>query len=469
MVKLALAASVIMLFSIMTGCEDAIQDPPDDSGDDPRVNPNPPNANEMIVHQTLIGDADEWTSIWHIIDSGDGAFYFRGFYRDRYALGKLDDTGQEEWIYRSKYSVRDIVRLSGFSGDLANSLLSVGGYDSDIDGETDTGYVTLLNSAGNVIDELTFSVDAARVWLHAVAVSETSDTLCHLLAAGRAEMAGILYPYVARFTVSSDGTMQNLDEMIFLNEPTMYFDNVLFDFAQSPSVCYLSGGSYSDDTGYGNQTVYRLSEVLEIAWSADIVPEAGLQSWTSSGSGLLHLGNQVFLAGTTDIAKENNPSGGEYWEAAVVACVSTDGSVDWVRTVALSQYSESSDSCYLSDNILYVTGRCSSHLVTDTKARFGNALLLKVDPESGDVLSDLSFGSEHYASGFNDIIVRGGRAFAVGYTNARVVNGPYQGWFVVIDLNVAPVVARPSIEVPGPARDRQPRDRRHQWGGPSGE
>lgn len=444
---------VIALLSFGPGCKDTTQNPPDEPPVEEQTNPNTPNANELITLQRMMGDPDKKTSIWEIIDSGDGGFYYRGYYNNRYALGKLDLSGQEAWSFRSKYSVRDLIRIPDLSGGLSNSILSVGGFDSDFDGHYDLGYVSLVDRSGDLISELEFDNDAAAVWLSALAVSVSSDTLYHLVAVGGAEISGIYFPYVAQFTVANDSTISKTGEKIFTDLPAKNFRNIQFDLEQTPPVCYLQGDEYATATGYGDQSVYRMSDDLEIFWSQEIVAQEGFESWTANGRGFACTNNLLFLAGTTEIDKEENPTGGGYWDAGLIARLSTNGSVDWLKSIVLSQYSERFYSCCLGDGVLYVAGKSSALLKTETKNVFANALLLKVDPETGDVVSDHSFGSRYYRSQFNHVIVRGSQAFAVGYTNSEVDDGPYRGWFVIIDVSGTSIISEMSQPVMDHTRD----------------
>ena len=55
----AVGAFMIVLLALWTGCEDKMQN---HSGEE-HVNPNLPNANELIVHQVTFGDADYYREI----------------------------------------------------------------------------------------------------------------------------------------------------------------------------------------------------------------------------------------------------------------------------------------------------------------------------------------------------------------------------------------------------------------------
>jgi hypothetical protein len=441
---------VVALLSWWIGCEDTTESPADEPNGEEYVNPNAPNANGLIIHQRLIGDADEQSALWEIIDSGDGGFYFRGLYQDHFGLGKLDQTGQPIWTSRSGYSVDDIIRMSDLSGDLGNSVLTVGGFDSDFDDDDDIGYVSLFSSTGTLIDELVLSNDTADVWLNAVAVSEPSGDSYRCIAVGGTEIDRVLYPYIVRFTVSSDSTVRKTEEKVLADRPENSLRNIQIDRGQTPDVYYMQGDEYSMDTGYGDQFVCRLSDDLHISWGQDVVPQAGFASWSYDGKGFLRSGDDLIMTCVTEVDKETNPTSGGFWDAGVVARLSTGGSVAWVKTIILSQYTERFYSCRLSDGVLYVAGRHSSFLKTASRDMLGNALLLKVDSETGDVLSAMSFGNEYYHSQFNDVLIRGTQAFAVGYTKYEVENGPYQGWFVVIDVSGSPMVP----QLRGPEIDR---------------
>ena len=435
LMNLTLIVFVSLLCLVWSGCGETTQNPPDEPDEEEFTNPNIPNANELITYGSQAGEPDKRSSIWEIIDSGNGNFYYRGMKNSKYAVGKIDHSGQEIWSFRSGYKVRDCVRISGLSGDLGNSLLGAGGFDSDIDGTNDQGYVSLYNSSGDLIEELVISNDAAAISLCALAVSETTSDLVHLAAVGTAKISDAYYPYFARFTVASDSSMQVVESKIFMDGSTNNFRNIQFDLDQTPARCYLQGDEYSTDSGYGDQAVFRLSDEMEISWDQDIVPQTGLQSWTADGRGFLFSGDNLFMIGNTEFEKEVEPTSGGHWSAGVIACLSTDGSVDWVRTIVLSQYTDSLYGCTMADDGLYVVGSYSALSRTESENLYGNALLVQIDPETGDVTRELSFGNETYRSHFNDVIVQGDQAFAVGYTNYAVSGGSYQSWFVVIDLS----------------------------------
>jgi hypothetical protein len=426
------------------GCGD---DNPVSEEPDVFSNPNPPNANALIVDQKLIGDPDRETSLWEIIDAGDGGFYFSGDFNDRYALGKLDETGDELWKFRMRYAVKDHIRVAGLSGALENCLLTTGGADTDFDGNLDIGYVTLFSNDGTLLEELLVSSESASLSLLALDVAETAGDLAQVVVVGSAESEGEYYPYLVRLTVAQDGTLQMTDEKVFSAWPGKFFRNIQIDRDQSPARYYVQGDDQTEDGEYGDQTIYRVSDDLTITWSQDVVPEAGLQSWTTNGGGFSRSENSLFLTGSTEIEKATSPDNGGYWDAGFVARATTDGSTDWVKSITLSQYSERLLGCTVSDNALYVTGSASRFFrqVEGSRIWYANAVVLKIDPETGNRLADWTFGDEGYFSHFNDVMVRDDKAYAVGYT--KYVNSArgYQGWFVIIDLGAA------SLATPGPS------------------
>ncbi len=439
--RVGILITILAAFGFLSmgdGCKTPTEDSADVTVDTENLNPNSPNANHLITQQRLIGDSDKGTSIWAIIDSGDGGFFFRGYYNNKYAVGKLDASGQEIWVARSKYRPSDIAPLPDLSGELNNSLLSTGSFDSDLDERDDIGYVSLFTSGGELIDELVFEKDSAEVRLRAIEISSATDTLVELVGVGGALVSGVYYPYLAVFTVANDGTMSKMEDKLFMDHPDMYFNELAIDGEGLSATCYVRGGEYFEGAGYGNQFVFRMTEEMGMAWDQDIVSQEGMQAWSFSGEGLVCSSNFLYTALNTDFDKDVDPVSGGFWDAGVVARLSTAGSVNWVRTIVLSQYSEQLFDCCLSEGTLYVAGSCSNFMKSNSKEEFGNALLLRIDPNTGNTEATLSFGDVHYHSEFNDVIVRGTQAFAVGYSKYDVQNGPYQGWFTVIDAKGSP-------------------------------
>ena len=432
---LAITLVATVVLSVGGGCKTPTDESADVSTDQENLNPNKPNANQLITQQRLLGDSDKATSIWEIIDSNDGGFLFRGYYNNRYAIGKLDVTGQESWVTRSTYRVSDVIQLPALFGDLGNGMLTTGGYDSDFDERDDVGYVSLFNSAGELVHDLTFERDSASAWLRAIGISSASDTLAQLVGVGGVLVGGVDYPYLATFTVASDGTMAKTEDKVFMDRPNMYFNELAIDQNGISSTCYVRGGEYFEGTGYGNQLVFRMTEEIGIAWSQVAAGQEGMPSWSYNGKGFACSSNLLVSAYDTDMDKEVDPTSGGYWDAGVVARLSTDSSVDWVRTIALSEYTEEFFSCYVSGGSLYAAGVGSAFQKTTSKEELANALLVRFDLATGDQTATLTFGDEHYASQFNDVIVRGTQAYGVGYTQWELAGGPYRGWFAVIDVS----------------------------------
>jgi hypothetical protein len=138
--------------------------------------------------------------------------------------------------------------------------------------------------------------------------------------------------------------------------------------------------------------------------------------------------------GYTDVNKADNPPDG-YWDAGFIASLSFSGNMNWIETVTLSQYTERFSSSFLDNGILYITGKYSNFVIKESDEVFGYGLLSAVNPQTGDLISHMSFGDENYGSAFNTLFVDGTTVFAAGYTNYTVEGGTYQAWFVAIDIS----------------------------------
>ncbi|UCF04140.1 MAG: hypothetical protein JSV33_09305 [bacterium] len=426
--------SILLLTFLMiqlTSCEETIQ-PTDQSGEN--VNPNKPNANNLIVQETVLGDADKYSTIYEIIDAGDDNFLFRGYYHNRYAIGKLDRNGLLVWLFRSRYTIRDFVRIPDLGGVLDNATVVVGSYDSDYDGDNDIGYITLINRNGTLIDELVYSVDTVDVWLNSLDIITSSDTMYTFLAAGGAEVSNKEYPYVARFTISDDSIMTKKEQKVFFDIPDIVFTNIKAEPEQDPASCFVTGYQFNENEDIGEQKIIKLTNSLTAPWQQDIIPQDGYDSYSLMGRSLLCSNDRLFIVGYTDVNKADNPPEG-YWDAGFVASLSFSGNMNWIKTVILSQYTECFRSCFLDNGILYITGNYSNFVILESSEVFGYGLLSTVNPLTGDLISHMSFGDEGYSSAFNTLFVDGTTVFAAGYTNYANEGGTYQAWFVVIDIS----------------------------------
>ena len=458
----ALAVSLLLAALVCCGCEDTTQNPADG---DSAVNPDKPNANDLVIGEAVIGDPGEKSSIWAIIDAGDGGFYFRGYYHGRYAVGKLGSAGQSVWLARSQYSVRDIVRMDELTGPLRDALVSVGGYDKNLDDMVDVGYLSVYGNGGGPVGEIVCTNDTADVWLNAMDVLGTDAGVYHFLAVGGAAIGETGYPYLVEIDVEGDSTVVKRGEYILMDMAGLYLGDIIVHAGGTGTVVYCVGSKYPPAVDVRHQVVCKLTHTYAHEWSADIEPVAGHESQYNTGQASFLASPAIYFAGYTDYPKETDPPEG-YWDAGCIASISTGGQVSWLETVVLSKHSERYNECCLHGTDLLAAGKYAGYGLKESDRQFGYGLLSVLDPATGDIESNLSFGDERYLSSFNTIIVRDSRVFAAGYTN-EATSDSYQGWFVEIDLSAAALVdgIRPGTGRDLPYPVCEPREAREVSGG----
>jgi hypothetical protein len=174
----------------------------------------------------------------------------------------------------------------------------------------------------------------------------------------------------------------------------------------------------------------------EVLWTSHVVGYEGLDAHQTTGHSI-SLGNngKVYVSGSTDVNKDPGPSGGGYWRAGLVACLSANGNVEWKQRVVLSGFSEYYyDLCANSDGV-YAIGRYSSF--ARNGKRFGYGLLTRFDLTTGEVDYHMTMGDKTCRSSLFCLEVDGVTATAAGMTD-YYEGGSHQGWFVKLDLSSPP-------------------------------
>jgi hypothetical protein len=398
------------------------------------INPNKPNANSLIISQNISGDSSKGSSIYQIIDAGDGGFLLTGVLNSYNIVGKFNQSGGTIWTRRTFFRARDILRIPENTGHISNALLAVGGYDSDADGDTD-GNILLCNGAeGTLISELILDYDNYDVWLNTLVISSSSTDSCQYIGFGTAEVLGVYYPWAVRFTIDSTGVIFKREDTLYSSFPWIILDAACKNDDPSQTAYFLSGQRYLNDSTETNITLFGLSDSLNVIWNQDIIHRSGFTTSTYVGRGLITYGANLFVVGYTEFEKENNLSSGE-WDAGLIASITKQGQINWIKAFQITEYSERYTDCCTDGNFLWVTGDCSSFMFTESKGIFSNALLSKVSLTADTVFSHMSFGNENYKSGLNSIVVRGTHAYCAGYTNQQISDGGYQSWFTEIDIS----------------------------------
>jgi hypothetical protein len=445
-----IAGITVLAFISNTGCEEATS-PEQQQVQQDKSNPNSPNANNAIVYEHVFGDRAKRNSIWMVDDDGAGGYYFAGLIDSYYSFGRIGPKGAAQWSERVSYNPRDIKVLTASMTPAFSGFLGVGGRDVDGSGGSDYGYVGLFNSTGTLADELMFSSTDGDVWLNSI--EHLADTT--FVVAGGREIASTEYPFLARISVSSDGLLIKHEEATGSSLPDVYFSELLrMDPSQTgPTTDFLAVGRRTPGGGAGRITVHRFTvdthslNPVTMAWTQEIVVYAGLETHAYTGKSAVFDGQHLYVAGSTEHAKEPRPSGGGYWRAGLVASVSLVGDVEWTRVVNLSEYSDELVSAFLAQDGLYAVGAYSRFHNNPTDRNFGYGLLSKLDPSTGSVLANMTFGDASYSSGLNTVVVKPGVARSTGWKNFRESSSGMYCWYAEIDVSGTSRLAIPGGEV----------------------
>lgn len=422
-----LAALLIALLTVLSSCskDDPVEPPPPP---DP-VNPNQPNSNAAIVSQQVFGETALKSRVNTMEPVVTGGYFFGGEHNSRVGIGRLDRTGVLEWFTRTDFEVRDIFVF----GD---NLIVVGALDIDDDGESERGYVGVYDGDGLPVDVIEYTGGGADVWFNAVA-PVTDRTL---VAAGGRRANGERVPFVALVSVDIDGFLQQVTEAAISGVDGVIFDNV----AAHPSLAltfFATGDNAPPDLETENISVHRVAIhvgrpfTFSVEWSADIIAFPGLSTLTGTGDRLVVDGSHVYVVGHTNEIK-GKLGNTDLWDSGLAARLTTEGDVDWVTSVSLSQQSEHLFGAHLDGGRLYAVGEFAAFVTSGRLLSYG--LLCEIDAETGALGKGMSFGSKTYGSEFSAVDKVGGAVICGGSTKQVQADGGRQLWFAEIDPDKVP-------------------------------
>ena len=423
------ATFLALFLGLFAGCID--EDNPT-APETPR-NPDLPNANAMVRYHRIDGDTAKRSSIYDLIDVGDNTSFGVELHNGVLAVTRLPADGVPIWTRRTGYSLRSAQRFDTLWNGLPTVCLAVGGSDSDGNGALDEGWVSLIDLDGGLVSELTLTPPDVELWLNDIAVTAVDLDVCEFLAVGGIEgPGGPVYPVVVQVALSSTGEPSLIQSHVYANLPGVLFGNVEHDPADALAATYASGNLFASDGSVISLVVVGLSPSLQLDWRQDLFPEETYQTSMGGVGGSLRLedGN-LYVVGGALVQKGTE---GDLWSAGLIAALSADGSLQWLRVVTLTAHGEHFQRCIVDGPYVYVSGQCASFLIRDTNQEFGYALLSRVERLTGNFLDNWSFGDRDCSSGFNTVMVRGDRAFGGGWTHGYVDGGSFQSWYVDVDL-----------------------------------
>jgi hypothetical protein len=251
--------------------------------------------------------------------------------------------------------------------------------------------------------------------------SETASEV-EIVGVGGAENNGEVYPFVVRFSVGSDNSLEVLSTKILFELPGSYFDEVRIDGSEN---VYTSGSTEVGESCH--PFVWSLTDSLVVNWSVEMLHEG---VGCSGVNELSLVANTLYAAGKLYVKRND-----QLWSDGLLASLSLDGQVNWMKKLALSKYADTYNDCFADGNALYAVGSISGYEWINTRRLYGFALLTKLDALTGDVQYHRNFGSCIYGSSFYDFMMIGQQAYCVGFTHFGVSTHGYQGWFTHIDLS----------------------------------
>ncbi len=256
--------------------------------------------------------------------------------------------------------------------------------------------------------------------------------------------------------MSSDGALIKHEETTISSLSDVYFSETLrADVSQTgPTTDFFAVGMRDPSGGEADRvTVHRFTvdtyalDPLTMGWTQEIVLYTGLETFAYTGKSAAYDGQHLYVAGSTDHAKEPRPAGGGYWEAGFVASLSPVGDLEWTQVVNLSEYTDEFFSVFLGQGGLYVVGAYSAFHNNPSNRNFGYGLLSKLDPGTGSVLANMTFGDPSYMSGLNTVFVKPGIARCAGRKNYRESSSGMYCWYAEIDVRGTSRLAIPGGEV----------------------
>ncbi len=409
--------------------------------DEQPINPDKPNANGLIVSQTTFGDVEKGSSISLLTPEPGGGYYFAGIHDSRYGVGHLSATGGLLWFTRTGYGVRDICPLPP-TAIVPNALVTVWSVDTDGDDESDIGYVSLYGSTGSLLDQVFYAADTSDLWLNAIAPISDST----FVVVGGEWTAGGSAPFIATVALTSPDQIEKRHHSVIDAIPERLFDNVVIDASES-SDSELSFYVLSDGTGSQSEDrtigVHKISTALPalipwtVEWSREIIVASGLGTYAYNGDALSFFQDNLYLVGQADDpGKEPRPSNGGYWDSGLAASLTPTGGLRWLTSVALTGHSERFARITTGPDGLYAVGQGA--VFSQAEQQFGYGLISKIALETGEAVSNMTFGTDSYCSSFSDAVISGNMISCGGWTQYESAGAGYLAWFCEIDVSNPP-------------------------------
>ncbi len=425
------------------------------------ANPNKPNANARIISEIVIGDSTKTSWVSSIDAASSGPYCFHGGVNDQQGVGVLGSGGSLVCFEPTDYWLAGVRALSPAS-PAPGCFVVAGRHDANGDGLSDRSDFALFTNSGELLDRLQVASDTSDVVLSGLAPLTDST----FIAVGREQRGTLRFPYIALFAVTPDRHVALRARTVLESQPGRWLDEVaVFPPAAGDDglfLCALSISATEPAEVAGIRATLPDLSGASVEWHRQPVsgtgPNVGLYAIT-------RIGDNVFVVGRTgDTRKQPAPASGGYWPSGLAASYTRGGDLRWLTVVNLSSYSDVFFGIAATPTAIYAVGHGSA-VMGLANARddevFGYGLISVLDPNSGQVIKNLTLGQDTYESSFNSAAYVDGALTCVGWTARELAPGPYRAWMCRVDVTTPEALTATSApgqaDVPAPGRAMAPR------------
>lgn len=334
-------------------------------------------------------------------------------------------------------------RNLGFRGfdicddELTNNAILVGGFDSDnsmpTGYELEEGRIAMYNNSGDLVKSVTINEPGYKV--HLRAVKRDSDRAIY--AVGLAiDNNGIQYPYLVRFKIYPFGDIHFTK--VFTNMPKKRFQTLdVKQITAEITQLVVTTNTYSSDPAIADFIsvhdigVNNNGEITQ-GYNTSITTSLGLKT-SIRILGSCKQDDFLYIAGTTEVDRQQAPSDGGHWDGCLVAKIDiNNGVIIWKKILELSDKSDEFHSIAINNDKLYIVGEHSRvYYNEEPKRAFSNGLLALIDINTGNLLKNYTFGDKTKFSKLQTIEFNSGYVYLGGLTKS-MTNNPANGWLLKV-------------------------------------
>ena len=407
-------------------------------GDDP-IQPNNPTGNSDIVWQAMFGAADDWSAVHYLSVGSDNDVVFGGMENvDQRVIG-LRPNGGVGWNLSSPCYVYGC-RVFPAIFDSATEVAFIVGLNRNSRSALLAGY----DLSGTLVLQQSFTYPGYDVWFSDLVFVSGTDAQSRFLLAGGARAHGVRYPYFVDVTLSRSGQVLAKHQKVLTDHPRSAIWWLTWNEQLTAPRYFATAPQFDSADELVRADVYGLNDTLGVAWAKNVMPP---------GAGWAVAEELRYLDGTVYVVGENSIKKNDWWyTSGTVASIAEVGTVNWKKSVIVSDKSDGYYACTIDGGALYAAGEYSRVVQRSTTHSFGYGLLTKVNLPDGDIVFHRSFGSAGYESRLWAIDVKDTRAFCGGFTRRFLKDYWYQGWVLEIDLAGTPTTVVNETTIPdGPS------------------